>query len=70
MDNRHLVLKIISDFAARLIELIKDMDKDFQASIGLSLLHEVFHHVNAGENDTLASPGDMGKEAVLNRIVF
>ncbi len=63
-------LEIIRHLPTRLIELIKDMDKDFQASAGLCLLHEVFHHVNAGENDALASPGDMGKEAMLNRIVL
>ena len=46
------------------------MDKDFQASTGLRLLHEMFHHVNTGENDTLTRPREMGKEAMLNRIVL
>ena len=63
-------LEINRHFTTRLIELIKNMDKDFQASTGLSFLHKVFHHVNTGENDTLASPGEMGKEAMLNRIVL
>ncbi len=70
MDNGHQLLEIIRHFPPRLIELIQNMDKDFQASTGLSLLNEVLHHVNAGENDTLAGPGDMGKEAMLNRIVL
>ena len=70
MDNGHMVLEIIRHFAPRLIEFIKNMDKDLQASTGLSLLHEVFHHLNAGENDTLARPGEMGKETMLNRIVL
>lgn len=70
MDNGHVPLEILRHFAARLIELIENMDKDFQASGGPSFLHEVFHDVNAGENNTLASPGEMGKEAMLNRIVL
>ena len=70
MGNGHVLLEIICYFATCLIELIKNMDKDFQASTGLSLLHEVFHHLNAGENDTLARPGEMGKETMLNRIVL
>ena len=70
MDNGHVPLEIIRHLPTRLIELIKNMDKDFQASTGLRLLHEVFHHVNASENDTLASPGEMGKESMLNRIVL
>ena len=70
MDNGHVPLEIIRHFATRLIELIKNMDKDFQASTGLRLLHEVFHHVNTGENDTLTRPREMGKEAMLNRIVL
>ncbi len=70
MDNGHVSLEIIRHLPTRLIELIKNMDKDFQAPAGLRFLDEVFYHVNAGENDTLASPGDMGKEAVLNRIVL
>ena len=63
-------LEIIRHFATCLIELIENMDKDFQAAGGLSFLHEMFHNVNAGENHTLASPGEMGKEAMLNRIVL
>jgi hypothetical protein len=70
MDNSHVPLEIIRNFAICLIELIKNMDKDFQAPPGLRLLHEVFHHINTGENDTLACPGEMGKEAMLNRIVL
>jgi len=70
MDNGHLVLEIIRHFAPRLIELVKNMDKNFQASTGLRLLHEVFHYLNAGKNDTLASPGEMGKKTMLNRIVL
>ena len=70
MDNSHVPLEIIRYFAARLIELIENMDKDFQASGGLSFLHEMLHDVNAGEHNTLASPGEMGKEAMLNRIVL
>jgi hypothetical protein len=70
MDNGHMVLEIIRHFAPRFIELIKNMDKDFQASTGLRLLHEVFHHLKAGEKDPLTSPGEMGKETMLNRIVL
>jgi hypothetical protein len=70
MDNGHVSLEIIRHFAARLIELIENMDKDFQASTGLRCLHEMFHDGNAGENHTLARPGEMGKEARLNRMVL
>jgi hypothetical protein len=70
MGNGHLVFEIICHFATRLIELIKKMDKDFQASTGLRRLHEMFHHVNAGENDALAGSREMGKAAMLNRIVL
>lgn len=70
MDNGHVLFEIMRHLPTRLIELIKNMDKDLQASAGLCLLHEVFHHVNASENNTLASPGDMGKETMLNRIVL
>ena len=70
MDNGHVPLEIIRHFSTRLIELIKNMDKDLQASAGLCLLYEVFDHVNAGKYDTLASPGDMRKEAMLNRVVL
>ena len=70
MDNGHVPPERIRHLPTRLIELIKNMDKDFQAPAGLRLLHEVLHHVNAGENDTLAGPGEMGKKAMLNRIVL
>ncbi len=70
MDNAHLLLEIISDFSASLIELIKDMDKNLQASLGLSFLHEVFHHVYTGKNHALASPSHMGKEAMLNWVIL
>ena len=70
MDNSHVPLEIIRHFAARLIELIENMDKDFQASGGLSFLHEMFYDVHAGEHNTLACPGEMRKEAMLNRIVL
>ena len=70
MDNGHVPLEIIRHFVPRLIERIENMDKAFQASGGLCLLHEVFHHLNTGENATLARPGEMGKEAMLNRIVL
>lgn len=70
MGNGHVPLEIIRHFTTRLIELIENVDKDFQASTGLCLLHKVFHDVNAGENDALAGSGEMGKEAMLNRIVL
>ena len=70
MGNGHLVFEIIRHFATRLIEFIENMHKDFQSSTGLRLLHKVFPYVNAGENDPLAGPGEMGKEAMLNRIVL
>lgn len=70
MDNGHVLLEIIRHLPTRLIELIKNMDKDLQAFAGASLLHEVFYHVKAGENDALARSGDMRKEAMLNRIVL
>ena len=70
MNNGHRLFEIIRDLPTRLIELIKNMDKDFQTSTGLRLLQEVFHHFDAGENDPLARPGEMGKETMLNRIVL
>ena len=70
MDNAHLLLELISYFPANLIELIKNMDKNLQASLGLSFLHELFHHVDTGENHALASPSHMGKQAMLNWIVL
>ena len=70
MDNGHAPLEIIRHFATRLIEFIENVDKDLQASAGLCLLHEVFHYVNAGENHPLTGPCEMGKEAMLNRIVL
>jgi len=70
MDNGHLLLDIISDLPTSLIELIKNMDKDLQASLGLSFLHKLFHHVDTGENDALARPRHMGKEAMFNRVVL
>ena len=70
MDDGHLLLEIIRYLPASLIELIKNMDKNLQTSLGLSFLHELFHHVKAGENDALASSSHMGKEAMFNRIIL
>ena len=70
MNNGHLVLEILRHFAPRLLELVKKMDKNFHASTGLRLLHEVFPYLNAGENDPLARPGEMRKKTMLNRIVL
>lgn len=70
MNNRPVSLEIVRHLPTRLIKLIKNMDKDFQASAGLCRLHKVFYHGNAGENNPLARPGDMGKEAMRNRIVL
>jgi len=70
MDNGPLLLEIISDLPTSLRELSKNRDKDLQASRGLSGLHKLFHHVDTGENDALARPRPMGKEAMFNRVIL
>jgi hypothetical protein len=70
MDNSHQLLEIISYLPPCLIHLLENMDKNLHASLGPRFQHQVFHHVETGENHALASPGHMGKQPMFNRVVL
>ena len=70
MDNGHVLLKCLSGFSTSLIRLVEHMDKHLQSSLGVGFLHQMLDHVDAGKQYSLASPRQMRKQAMFDRIIF
>ncbi len=69
-NNTHILLEIGGHFSTCFIGFVNHMDKCFQASRGVSFLHQFLDQRHRGENDALTSAGDVREEAVFDGIVF
>lgn len=68
--DRDSLFEVISNFATGLVKLINDSNGDSQTLTGFGLGHQLANKVKTLENDALASSGDMGEEAMFNRIIL
>jgi len=46
------------------------MDKHLQTPLGVRFLHQVLDYLDAGKQYALASPGEMRKQAMFDRIIL
>ena len=69
-DDRHVGFEVLGGFATGLIELVDDVNRGGQTLLGLGFGHELADDLDALEDDSLTGAGDMGEEAMLNRVVL
>ena len=69
-DDGHRVFEVGSHFASGLIDLVEYIDGYSQTGLGVGVGDELADDLNAFEDNALTSPGNVGKEAMFNGIVF
>ena len=53
-----------------MIDLVKDMNKCLQASLGVRFCHQVFNQFERSEDHALAGSSNVREKAMFNRVVF
>ena len=69
-DDAHVFEKVCRDFFAFDIDPAKHLDRHLQPSGRFGLCHELPGDVHRVKRDALAGTRHMGKQAVLDRVVF
>ena len=70
IEDAHILFEIVNDLATSLIGFVNDMNECLQSGFSVSFFHQFFGQFDCGENDPLASSGNMREKAVFNRVVF
>jgi hypothetical protein len=68
-EYSHLFFEIDSDFATSRRDFIENMDTHVPTCLCGRFLHQLFHHVDTGADNTLTGTLPMGKQAMLHGIV-
>jgi len=69
-NNRHVLFEPLRDFAPRGIGFRANIHADFKAGLRLRFRHQVFDQLHAAEHNALTRACQVGKQAMLNRVVL
>src|ERR1700682_5911403 len=69
-EDGHVFLEVVGVFATGGVDLFQEADRHAQAGGGFRSGDELLGDVECVEDHALASAGDMGKHAMLNRVML